>query len=73
MFALLAWSAATAVAAAPVTTTDFVRQAGEQERAIERCTAWVEQQHAMEFEGNGSIKPGRDLTVVRRVAGVPPS
>jgi len=73
MLALLAWSAATAVAAAPVTTTDFVRQAMEQERAIGRCTAWVESQHAMEFDGSGSIKPGRDLTVVRRFGGMLPS
>jgi hypothetical protein len=72
MFALLAWSAATAVAAAPVTTTDFVKQAMEQERAIERCTAWVESQHAMEFDGSGHIKPGRELSVVRRFAGLPP-
>lgn len=72
MLALLTWSAATAVAAAPVTTTDFVKQAMEQERAIERCTAWVESQHAMEFDGNGRVKPGRELTVVRRFAGFPP-
>lgn len=72
MLLMLAWSAATAVAAAPVTTTEFVKQAMEQERAIERCTAWVESQHAVEFDGNGHVKPGRDLTVVRRFAGLPP-
>ena len=71
--ALLAWSAATTVAAAPVTTTDFVRGAMEQERAIARCTGWVESQHAMEFDSNGSIKPGRELFVVRRFAGLPPA
>lgn len=71
--ALLAWSAATtAVAAAPVTTTDFVKQAMEQERAIARCTAWVETQHAMEFDGSGRIKPGRELFVVRRFLGLSP-
>jgi hypothetical protein len=73
MLALLAWSAATAVAAAPVTTTDFVKQAMEQERAIARCTAWVESQHAMEFDSSGRIKPGRELTVVRRFAGLLPA
>src|SRR5262252_1972834 len=71
--ALLAWSAATTVAAAPVTTTDFVRGAMEQERAISRCTAWVESQHAMEFDSGGSIKPGRELFVVRRFQGLPPA
>jgi hypothetical protein len=71
--ALLAWSAATTVAAAPVTTTDFVRQAMEQERAISRCTAWVESQHAMEFDGSGNVKAGRELYVVRRFLGLPPA
>lgn len=67
--ALLAWS----VAAAPVTTTDFVKQAMEQERALARCTAWVESQHAMEFDGSGAIKPGRELVVVRRFIGMAPA
>ncbi len=71
--ALLAWSAATTVAAAPVTTTEFVSGAMEQERAISRCTAWVESQHAMEFDGSGRIKPGRELSVVRRFLGLPPA
>jgi hypothetical protein len=71
--AVLAWSAATTVAAAPVTTTDFVKLAMEQERALSRCTAWVESQHAMEFDGSGRIKPGRELQVVRRFAGLAPS
>jgi hypothetical protein len=71
--AFLAWSAATTVAAAPVTTTDFVREAMEQERAIGRCTAWVESQHAMEFDGSGQIKSGRELFVVRRFLGLPPA
>ena len=71
--ALLAWSAATAVAAAPVTTTEFVKQAMEQERALLRCTAWVEAQHAMEFDGEGRVKPGRELFVVRRFLGLAPA
>ncbi|HUM13268.1 MAG TPA: hypothetical protein VLT82_20135 [Myxococcaceae bacterium] len=71
--ALLAWSAATAVAAAPVTTTDFVKQAMEQERAISRCAAWVEAQHAREFDGDGRVKAGRELFVVRRFLGPPSS
>ena len=66
---LLAWSAATAVAAAPVSTTDLLHQAMEQERAISRCTAVVETQHAMEFDGDGRVKPGRELLVVRRFTG----
>src|SRR5215472_11183157 len=70
--ALLAWATATTVAAAPVTTTDFVRGAMEQERAIGRCTAWVESQHAMELDNGGNIKPGRELFVVRRFSGLPP-
>jgi len=45
----------------------------EQERAISRCTAWVESQHAMEFDSGGSIKPGRELFVVRRFQGLPPA
>ena len=71
--ALLAWSAATTAAAAPVTTTDFVRQAMDQERAISRCTTWLESQHAMEFDGSGNVKPGRELFVVRRFLGLPPA
>jgi hypothetical protein len=71
--ALAAWSAATTVAAAPVTTTDFVRQAMEQERAISRCTTWLESQHAMEFDGSGKVKPGRELFVVRRFVDLPPA
>lgn len=71
--ALLAWSAATTVAAAPVTTTDLVKQAMEQERALSRCTAWVETQHAMEFDGSGNVKPGRELFVVRRFLGLLPA
>ena len=71
--ALLAWFAATTVAAAPVTTTEFVKQAMDQERAISRCTAWVESQHAMEFDGSGTIKPGRELFVVRRFLGPVPA
>ncbi len=71
--ALLAWSAATTVAAAPVTTTDFVKQAMEQERAISRCSAWVEAQHAREFDGDGRVKPGRELFVTRRFLGVAPA
>jgi hypothetical protein len=71
--ALVAWSAATTVAAAPVTTTDFVRQAMEQERAISRCTAWVESQHAREFDGGGKVKPGRELFVVRHFSGLSPA
>lgn len=71
--ALLAWSATTAVAAAPVTTTDFVRLAMEQERAISRCSQWVESQHAREFDGSGRVKPGREMFVVRRFLGLSPS
>ncbi|HVP60508.1 MAG TPA: hypothetical protein VMT11_08110 [Myxococcaceae bacterium] len=71
--ALLAWSAATTVAAAPVTTTDFVKQAMDQERAISRCTAWVESQYAREFDGDGRVKPGRELFVVRRFLGLVPA
>jgi len=70
--ALVVWSAATTVAAAPVTTTDFVRQAMDQERGISRCSAWVESQHAMEFDGDGKVKEGREMYVVRRFQGLPP-
>src|SRR5262249_31238977 len=62
--ALAAWSAATTVAAAPVTTTEFVAQAMDQERAISRCTAWVESQHAREFDSAGKVKEGRELFMV---------
>ena len=71
--ALAAWFAATPLAAAPITTTEFVRQAMEQERALSRCTAWMESQHAMEFDGGGNVKPGRELFVVRRFVGLPPA
>jgi hypothetical protein len=71
--ALAAWSAATAVSAAPVSTTDFVRQAMDQERGISRCTAWVESQHAMEFDGDGKVKQGREVFVVRRFLGLAPA
>ena len=71
--ALLAWSAATTVAAAPVTTTDFVSQAMDQERALARCTAWVESQHAREFDSSGRVKDGRELFVVRKFAGPAPA
>ena len=72
--AIAAWSAATtAAAAAPVTTTDFVSQAMDQERAISRCTAWVESQHAREFDSGGRVKEGRELFVVRRFLGPAPS
>jgi len=71
--AIAAWSAATtAAAAAPVTTTDFVSQAMDQERAISRCTAWVESQHAREFDSAGRVKEGRELFVVRRFLGLAP-
>jgi len=64
---LLAWS--TAAAAPPVTTTDFVRLAMEQERAISKCTAYLESQHAMELDSSGRVKEGRELFVVRRFLG----
>src|SRR5262249_51392843 len=56
-----------------VTTTDLVKQAMDQERAIARCNAFVETQHAMEFDGSGAIKPGQELYVVRRFQGVAPA
>ena len=65
--ALLACSATFTAAAAPVTTTDLVKQAMDQERAISRCNAFIETQHAMEFDGSGAIKSGQELFVVRRV------
>src|SRR5215468_788679 len=71
--ALVAWSAATTVAAAPVTTTDFVSLAMDQERALSRCTAWVESQHAREFDSSGRVKDGRELFVVRRFLGLAPA
>jgi hypothetical protein len=69
--ALLVWS--TAAAAAPVTTTDFVRLAMEQERAISKCTAYVESQHAMELDSAGRVKEGREMFVVRRFLGLVPA
>lgn len=69
--ALVVWSAA--ATAAPVTTGDFVQQAMDQERGISRCTAWVESQHAMEFDGDGRVKQGREMFVVRRFQGLPPA
>jgi len=71
--ALVAWTAATTVAAAPVTTTDFVTQAMDQERAISRCTAWVESQHARELDSSGRVKDGREIFVVRKFLGLPPA
>ena len=71
--ALVAWSAATTVAASPITTTDYVSQAMQQERAISRCTAWVESQHAREFDSSGRTKEGRELFVVRRFLGLAPA
>jgi hypothetical protein len=71
--ALVAWSAATTVAAAPLTTTDYVSQAMQQERAISRCTAWIESQHAREFDSSGRVKEGRELFVVRRFLGLAPA
>ena len=68
--ALVVWSAA--AAAPPVTTSDFVKQAMDQERGMSRCTAWVESQHAMEFDGEGKVKQGREMFVVRRFQGLPP-
>lgn len=71
--ALLACSATFTAAAAPVTTTDFVQQAMGQERALSRCTAFVETQHAREFDGSGAVKAGREMVVVRRFLGMPPA
>jgi hypothetical protein len=71
--AVLAWSTATVVAAAPVTTTEFVRQAMEQEKSISRCAAYVESQYAVEFDGDGRVKAGREMIVVRRFLGLAPS
>src|SRR5215469_4922497 len=71
--ALVVWSAATTAAAAPVTTTDFVSLAMDQERAISRCTAWVESQHARELDSSGRVKDGRELFVVRRFLGLAPA
>ncbi|HEY1905058.1 MAG TPA: hypothetical protein VGG91_03395 [Myxococcaceae bacterium] len=71
--ALLACSATFTAAAAPVTTTELVKQAMDQERAIARCTAFVETQHAMEFDGSGAIKSGQELYVVRRFQGQAPA
>lgn len=71
--ALLVCSATFTAAAAPVTTTELVKQAMDQERAISRCTAFVETQHAMEFDGKGEIKSGQELYVVRRFQGLAPA
>ena len=69
----LAWSAATTVAAAPVTTTILRRQAMEQERATSRGTAWAESSTRGSSTGVEASKPGPpDGPVVRRLVGLPP-
>src|SRR5215475_8479422 len=59
------------LAAAPVTTTDYVREAMAQEQAINRCSSWVQLQYAAELDRAGAVKPGQELRVVRRYAGGP--
>jgi hypothetical protein len=60
-----------ALAAAPMTTTEFVREAMAQEHAMGRCSSWVQIQYAAELDRSGVVKPGQELRVVRRYAGTP--
>ena len=59
------------LAAAPTTTTEFVREAMAQEQAMARCSSWVQIQYAAELDRSGAVKPGQELRVVRRYAGAP--
>jgi hypothetical protein len=59
------------LAAPPVTTPEFLREAMAQEQAIGRCTSWVQIQHAVELDRSGAVKPGQELHVVRRYSGPP--
>jgi hypothetical protein len=69
---LIAWTAGAAVAAAPVTTTDYVREAVAQEQAIARCTSFVQVQHVVELDRAGQPKPGQEMQVIRRFTGAAP-
>jgi hypothetical protein len=69
---LMAWTAGATVAAAPVTTTDYVREAVAQEQAIARCTSFVQLQHMVELDRAGQPKPGQELRVIRRFTGAAP-
>lgn len=69
---LIAWTAGATVAAAPVTTTDYVREAVAQEQAIARCTSFVQLQHMVELDRGGQPKPGQEMRVVRRFTGAGP-
>src|SRR5215813_1873654 len=60
-----------ALAAAPVTTTEYVREAMAQESAMVRCSSWLQIQYAAELDRSGAVKPGQELRVVRRYAGGP--
>jgi len=60
-----------ALAAAPMTTTEFVKEAMAQEQAMLRCSSWVQMQYAAELDRSGAVKPGLELRVVRRYAGPP--
>jgi hypothetical protein len=69
---LIAWTAGATVAAAPVTTTDYVREAVAQEQAIARCTSFVQLQHMVELDRAGQPKPGQEMRVIRRFTGAGP-
>jgi hypothetical protein len=69
---LVAWTAGATVSAAPVTTTDYVREAMSQEQAISRCTSFVQFQQLLELDRAGQPKPGQELRVVRRFTGSGP-
>jgi hypothetical protein len=69
---LIAWTAGATVAAAPVTTTDYVLEAVAQEQAIARCTSYVQLQQMVEVDRAGQPKPGQELRVIRRFTGAAP-
>jgi hypothetical protein len=69
---LMAWTAGATVAAAPVTTTDYVREAVAQEQAIAQCTSFVQLQQTVEIDRAGQPKPGQALRVIRRFTGAGP-
>jgi hypothetical protein len=61
------------LAAPPVTTPEFLQEAMAQERAIGRCTTYLQKQHAVELDRSGAVKPGQELRVVRQFSGVLPN
>jgi hypothetical protein len=69
---LIAWTAGATLAAAPVTTTDYVREGVAQEQAIARCTSYVQLQQMVEVDRAGQSKPGQELRVIRRFTGTAP-